>query len=220
MIKKILPLLSFMILYYAASSQMVLQDPVSARTFNTEKYAGYEGSPFLFNDKWTAGNVTILQGTYKSLELKLDVYNDVLFFKRNDEPYEFQDEVVSFVLMPKIADSTTWMYFKRGLSGVGLKPQQYVQVLAEGPVSLYRSDIRSLSDVNQINRGIIKTFTPSVRYFVSRNGTLQLLKPTKKEILEVLNDKAAKVEAFINEQKVSFKKDADLGRVFKYYNTL
>lgn len=220
MIKKILPLLSFMALSFVASSQMVLQDPVSARTFNTEKYAGYEGSPFLFNDKWTAGHVTVLQGTYKGLELKLDVYSDVLFFKRNDEPYEFQDEVVSFVLIPKAGDSTTWMYFKRGISGAGLKSGQYVQVLAEGPVSLYRSDIRSLSDVNQINRGVIKTFTPTVRYFVSRNGALQLIKPTKKGILEVLNDKAAQVEAFINEQKISFKKDADLGRVFKYYNTL
>lgn len=218
--KKILSLLSLMALAYVTSSQMVLQDPVSARTFNTEKFAGYEGSPFLFNDKWTTGNVTVLQGTYKSLELKLDVYNDVLFFKRNDETYEFQDEVVSFVLMPKAGDSTTWMHFKRGMSGAGLKPQQYVQVLAEGPVSLYRSEIRSLSDVNQINRGVIKTFSPSVRYYISRNGTLQLIKPTRKEILEVLNDKAAKVEAFIDAQKISFKKDADLGRLVKYYNSL
>ena len=219
--KKIL-LSSFVIAMtlYVCGQTMVLNDPVSARVFSSEKYSGYNGSPFLFNDKWTPGNVTVPKGIYKNLELKLDVYSNVLFFKRNEEPFEFQDQIVDFVLTPNIADSNSYMYFKRGLSGENLKPQQYVQVLAEGKTGLYKSDIKLLSDVNQINQGVVKTFTTASRYFILKDNQLQLIRPGKKEVLQVLNDKAEQVQTFINGHKTSFKNDADLAALFKYYNSL
>lgn len=221
MIKSLFPLgLLLTITSFSFAQTMVLQDPVSARMFSIEKYSGYDGSPFLFNDNWTPGSATVTKGTYKNLDLRLDVYNSVLFFKKNEEPYEFQDEVISFVLMPNAADSTTWMHFKKGFADGGLKPNQYVQVLSEGKVSLYKSELKLLSDVNQINQGVVKTFTTTARYFVLKSGAMQLIKPNKKEILDVLSDKSDKVQSFINDQKISFKKDTDLARLFRYYNSL
>jgi len=199
---------------------MVLADPVSNRMFSSEKYSGYEGSPFLFKDKWTPGNVTVTKGTYKNLELRLDVYSNVLFFKKDEQPYEFQDEIVGFVLIPNVSDSSSYMYFKRGISGDGVKPQQYVQVLAEGKVGLYKSDVKQLADLNQINQGVIKTFTTTTRYVITKDNQAQIIKPGKKEVLQVLSDKADKVQAYIDQNKISFKKDADLAAIFKYYNSL
>jgi len=221
MIKSLFPLaLLLTITSFSFAQTMVLQDPVSARMFSTEKYSGYNGSPFLLNDNWTPGSATITKGTYKNLSLRLDVYNNVLYFKRNEEPYEFQDEVISFVLMPDAADSTTWMRFKKGFSDGGLKPQQYVQVLAEGRVGLYKSELKLLSDVNQVNQGVVKTFSTTVRYFSLKNGVMQLVKLNKSEILQLLSDQEAKVKQFIDEQKISFKKDKDVSRLLAYYNSL
>lgn len=199
--------------------QAILQDPVSARTFNSDKYTDVKGTPFLY-DKWIKGNVKVKQGTYQGLELKLDLYENTLFFNRNDNSYAFEEDVMDFVLMPKPNDSSTYQYFTKGLSASSLKPQQYVQVLARGKLGFYRSDIKNMSDMNEINRGRVKTFTTSVRYFVEESGTLKMIKLTKDEILSFMKDKEAEVNSYINEHKLSFKKEADIAAIFSYYNTL
>ena len=56
-----------------------LQDPVSSKNFNPEKYAGIRGTPFL-QEKWVHGSVTTNLGVYNDLELKIDLYDNILFF--------------------------------------------------------------------------------------------------------------------------------------------
>ena len=198
---------------------MILHDPVSARTFNSSKYSGINGSPFLF-DKWTHGSVTIAKGTYPKLELKLDAYSNQVYFNRNDELYEFEDDVISFILMPKINDSSSYMYFKSGFSGDGLRSSQYVQVLMEGKISLYKADIKLVTDINEINRGVIKTFADASRYFIVRENKLQAIKMTKSDVLDFVKDQQEKVQAYIDQNNLSTKKTSDLLLVLKYYNSL
>ena len=66
---------------------MILHDPVSARTFNSEKYSGIKGSPFLC-DNWMAGSITIEKSIYNKVELKFDAYSNKIYFNKNDEPFE------------------------------------------------------------------------------------------------------------------------------------
>ena len=204
---------------FLQSQIMVLHDPVSARVFSTDKYSGVNGSPFLYN-KWMAGSATIEKGYYNNLELKFDVYGNTLYFNKDDEPYEFQDDVKSFILMPTVTDSSTYQYFKKGISGGGIKANQFVQVLFEGPLSLYKSDIKLMSEVNEINVGVVKTFTSSSRYFIKKDNTLQLIKLNKKEVFDVIKDKEDKINSYVTEKKLSAKKDSDLIAILKYYNTL
>ncbi|MCG2614465.1 hypothetical protein LZZ85_09245 [Terrimonas sp. NA20] len=201
------------------SQDMVLNDPVSNKTYNAGLYSEMKGTPFL-SDKWTKGTATAAEGTYKSLELKLDAYNNVLFFKRNDEPFEFQTPIKSFVLMPREGDSSSYMYFKKGISGPSLQPNQYVQVLAEGKISLYKSDIKLVSDVNEVNRGVIKAFNNSSRLFVKQGETVTLFKAGKDELLSYTKDHKEKVEAYIKERKLNLKKEKDIAEAVQYYNSL
>jgi hypothetical protein len=216
---KIFIALLFLIPVRSFCQDMVLHDPVSSRTFNSEKYSGFNGSPFLF-DKWINGWINTTNGIYKDLSLKLDIYSNIIYFKKDDESYEIQDPVVTFTLMSKVGDSASYLKFRKGLSGSIIKPEQYVQILAEGPVSLYRSDIKLLTDVNEINNGVVKTFTGSSRYIVVKDGSMQLLKNPKKDILPFLQDKNEKVQEFISINKLSLNKDLDLKSLINYYNSL
>lgn len=198
---------------------VLFQDPVSAKTFNSEKYSEIKGSPFLF-EKWINGQVITSSGIYKNVSLKLDAYENTLLFNKDDEAREFKDPVTGFTLIPDASDSTKNMVFRKGLSGPSLKPDQYVQVLGEGSLSLYRSDIKLLSDVNEINRGVIKTFNNSTRYYVLKDGSLKLIKPNKKELMGIFDDKREKIESFIKENNLSVTKDPDLKQVISYYNSL
>ena len=196
-----------------------LQDPVTSKSFNSEKYSSIRGTPFLF-DKWMKGIVNTPQGVYQNLELKFNVYDNALFFNKNDESFELQDNIVSFTLMPKPEDPSTHLLYKNGITGADLKGNEYVQVLLEGPVGLYKKDLKQLSEMSEINAGIVKTFANTTKYYIMKNNQLQFLKLNKSEVLNILSDKQDKINAYIAEKKYSFRKDAELVDVLKYYSTL
>jgi hypothetical protein len=200
-------------------SQNVLQDPVTGKVFNSERYSAVNGSPFLI-DEWISGSVITPRGVYKNLELKLDAYGNTLFFKNDGKPFEFQDKVIGFTLMKRPGDSSTYLNFKNGLSGNGVRTDQYLQVLAEGKLSLYRSDIKLLTEVNQVNQGVIKTFTTSTRYYLMKDNVLQLIRMNKKDIYDLVQDKESQIETFVSQNKLSTKKETDLVKIVQYYNSL
>lgn len=203
----------------AYSQSMVLHDPVSARVFNTTRYSNILGTPFLF-DKWITGSVLTPRGIYKDIQLKLDAYDNTLYFNRDEKLFEFEDQITGFVLMPNPADSSSYLRFRKGLSATGLKSEQYLQIMSEGKMTLYKLDTKILSEVNQINQGVIQSFTNATRYYVMKNNTLQQIKLGKAEILGVLSDKKQQVEAYVDKNNLSFKRDKDVAIIFNYYNSL
>jgi hypothetical protein len=209
----ILSLLIFSLL--TGSAQLVLHDPVTGRTFDADKYSSTRGTPFLF-EKWMPGTATLDRGIYTNLELKLDAYNNLLYFNRDDQPHEFIDQINSFTL---ISGNDT-LYFRKGITGSNLKADQYVQVLADGKLAFYKSDIKSISEMSEINAGIVKTFTTLTRYYINRNGKTELVKLNKGDILEYMKDKKDMMEEYMNANKVQGKKEADLVKIIRYYNRL
>jgi len=196
----------------------VLIDPVTSRTFDSQRYSEIRGTPFLM-DKWIQGSVTIHRGVYKNQQLKLDVYNNTLLFEKDGGSYEFYEPVLSFVLMPNPSDSSSYMYFINGVSSGGLKPQQFVQVLAKGRLNFYRSDIKLLSDMNEINKGVVKIFNNSTRYYFKDSTQTQVMKLSQKDILGLMNDKIAIVEEYMNRNKLNLKKEKDVAELVKFYNS-
>ena len=197
-------------------SQNVLFDPVSGKIFNPEKYSDISGSPFLF-DKWINGSVSTPRGVYKNLQLKLDVYNNTIFFNKDDQAFEFQDQISGFILEPKSGDSLIYL---KGLTGNGLRSEQFVQVLALGKTSFYKSEQRLFAEINQINKGIVKKFTTSVRYYININDKLQLIRLNKSELLGVLNDKLGLLEEFTRQNKIDYRREADVAKLIKHLNSL
>jgi hypothetical protein len=201
------------------AQNMILHDPVSARVFNTFKYSEVRGTPFLI-DKWMTGTVTVPNGRYIDLQMKYDVYENTLLFNRNDQAFVFQDPVLSFTLMPVPGDSSSYMHFTKGVSAPGLKEDQFVQVLVEGKILLYKSDIKLLSELNEINRGVVQSFSKASRYFALKNNVIELIKLNKNEIMALVADHEKQVTSFISLHKFSFKKEQDIIAILDYYNSL
>lgn len=214
-------LLSGMLFSVTAFSQniSILQDPLSSRIFNIEKYAEIRGTPFLA-DKWTMGSVVTTKGIYENLELKYNVYDNALFFNKNEEAFELQDDIVSFTLMHKPGTPESYSVYRKGITGPGLPVEQFVQVLAEGAIDLYRLDLKHVSEMSEVNAGIVKTFTGGIKYYVEKDKAVTLIKADKESALSLLADKADQVKDFITSNRISFRKEDDLVKVFKYYNSL
>lgn len=205
---------------FTVAQDMILTDPVTSRTFDTQKYSGIKGSPFL-NEDFMLADVVIGKGTYKNQRIKLDLVNNTVLFVKNDEEFEFTEPVLKFTLMPRPSDTSSYQHFIKGINAGGLKPDQFVQVLADGPVALYRSDIKLVSETNEVNAGVIKVFNNSTRYYIKdKEGKVQIVKLNEKDLLSFLQDKKQAIEEYLSKNRLNLKKEKDAGALIRYYNSL
>ena len=213
--------IAFILTLTLQSSQaqlLQLQDPVSSKNFNPDKYAGIRGTP-LFQDKWIHGSVITSKGIYSDLELKIDLYDNILFFNKEDASFELLDQIYSIKLFPKWPDTVQQLIFMKGLTQNGLKPEQYVQALVgTGAIQLYRSDIKQVTEMSEINVGMIKTFANTSRYYIKKGNELKWIKLNKDEMMPFLIDKQAAVNAVIETKRLSLKKESDIIQVIQAYN--
>lgn len=218
--KWILLLVLFTTIQGAQAQLLQLQDPVSSKNFNPDKYAGIRGTPLLV-DKWQHGSVITNKGFYADLELKLDLYDNQLFFNKNDESFELLDQVVAIKLFPKWPDTINQQVFIKGMTQNNIKPEQYVQVLvAQGAILFYRSDIKQVTEMSEINAGMVKTFANTSRYFVKKGDQFKLVKLNKEEIMPFLAEKEAEMNDFIAKKKLNLKKEIDFVQLIQAFNAL
>jgi hypothetical protein len=206
---------------YAAQAQLLqLQDPVSSKNFNPEKYAGIRGTPFL-QDKWMRGIVTTNLGIYNDLELKLNLFDDALFYNKEGDAFELVDKIVELKLFPKWPDTKTELVFTKGMNQAGLKPEQFIQVLVgTGPVQFYRSDIKQVSEMSEINAGMVKTFSNTSRYYIKKGDQFKFIRLNKEDVMSILMDKEAAINTIITEKKLNLKKEGDIAQAIQAYNSL
>lgn len=216
----ILPLLLCFSLGNVNAQLLQLQDPVSSKNFNPEKYSGIRGTPF-YQDKWIRGIVTTNLGVYYDLELKINLYDNAVFFNKDGEPFELLDKIVSVQLLPKWPDTTNQMVFSKGMNQAGLKPDQYIQVLVgTGAIQFYRSDIKQVSEMSEINAGMVKTFSNTSRYYLKKGDQLKFIRLNKEDILVFFGDKEADMNSIFTEKKLNLKKEGDVVQAIQAYNSL
>jgi hypothetical protein len=207
-------------LFNANAQLLQLQDPVSSKNYNPDKYTGIRGTPFL-QDKWIHGSVTTNLGVYTDLELKIDLYENAVFFNKQDEPFELIDKILEVTLFPKWPDTVNKMVFVKGMSQGGIRADQYVQVLVGiGNVQLYRSDIKQVSEMSEINAGMVKTFANNSRYYLKKGDQFKFIKLSKEEVMPFFNDKDAAINGVITEKRLNLKKESDLILAVQSYNSL
>lgn len=217
--KKVFIPFILMLVFQTSQAQLLqLQDPVSSKNFNPDKYAGIRGTP-LFQDKWIHGSVNTSKGIYPDLELKIDLYDNILFFNKEDASFELLDQIFSIKLFPKWPDTLQQLIFVKGMSQNGLKPEQYVQALVgAGAIQFYRSDIKQVTEMSEINAGMIKTFANTSRYYIKKGDQFKLVKLNKEEIMPFLMDKEAELNSVMDAKKLNLKKESDIIQLLQAYN--
>ncbi|WP_431199355.1 hypothetical protein ACQ86K_30905 [Mucilaginibacter sp. P19] len=57
-------------------------------------------------------------------------------------------------------------------------------------------------------------------YYLFANNQMTRVRPSQKTILAAMSDKGDKMQEYIKTNKVNFKSDAALAKLFSYYNSL
>lgn len=173
---------------------------------------------------WADGSFTRKDGKeYNNLKLKYDAYDDLVIFqdsKGSPVTPVFAD-VNSFTIKG-ISDNKGDLVFANGFPAVDNQtPASYYIVLSNGKTKLLKHVWKSIRETQGIGDGtVVKSFADDKAYYIFKNGTMTKVKPDEKEITEALADKAPQLTAYAKTNKLGFKSDEDLGKIFDYYNTL
>lgn len=197
------------------NAQYLLQDKQGV-VMTEKSYTDVIGSNF-FNDDYINGTVVLNNGKkYENLALKYDCYNDELFFKN-----EKDNLLLSFTVPVKSFELLGQKYIN-GLPPIdNFTTQSFYQVITDSEVKLLVKNYKTIVENKQHNSATIeKKFEDNKIYYVFKNGKMQRFKLSKKEFIEIFNDKSEEVDAFLKKVEVDFKNISHVSKIFEYFSSL
>ena len=187
-------------------------------------YVEVEGNPYLFND-WVNGTVVLMSNQGIPAPLKLDICtNKLLFQNKEGETLELKSKITSFTLDNPSTDISDLkpLVFVNGYPATAKQTENsYYQLVGDGKTRLLKFYRKSIDEQRAYTSAtVVKSFKYFQVYYIFKNNQLIEVQPNKKSIMKVLDDRPVQLEAYLKDHSVNFKSDADLQRLFIWYNSL
>ena len=152
-----------------------------------------------------------------NFNIKFNRFEANLNDKSTDSVFSFDSRNINkFVIGSK-------NFLRKKIDGKG--SNYFVELIAQGKqASLYKGYSSEIvyAQVNpmtskKMGNDMIKI---TEEYYTEQNGVIQLLKLKKSAILNLMSNKKDEIKRFIKENKLSVSEEADLFKVFNYYNSI
>lgn len=174
-----------------------------------------------WNADWQPVALTAEDGRrLTDMQGRIDLYKNVVYVKVNDTIFNINgSKIRRIVFDPGQADSTV---FQKGVSGPGLRPDLFVQVLASGKLGLLKQrtvEIKDMHDDGPLST--TKAFvTQDYYYLVRASGQVETVKPGKKVFEQEMGDKWKDVSQYAKAKGVSLSDERGWANVLQFYNSL
>ena len=190
---------------------------------NIPLYDDVEGSPYLFKD-WMAADIIMKAGnTYEAIPIKINVYDDKIYFQRNDTTYELYPlDIISELNIVNKSDPSKNILISKGYMYDGnIVTDKIVQIFSKGKVSLIKTFKKEIKqDYNYGQSKTVKSFADMSQYYIVKNGRLSEVKLTKNSLYDITDDKKDAMEAFLKKEDPNLKTPQGFARALNYYNSL
>jgi len=184
------------------------------------------GSPFI-NDNWVLARVTLSNGKQIGpVSVKLNIESNELHYldTAGKEMVAKEGSVRKVDCIDYYAKDSTRYVFKSGYPAIDKQDENfYYQVFTEGKIELLAKKFKYLrTEKNDLTGEVSKTFIDgNVVLYVDAYGLMQPFRPGKDFIASLIEeDKEQLAKAFIDANRINFKKIPDLVKLFNYYNDL
>jgi hypothetical protein len=180
------------------------------------KKASTAENHYLFNKEYLDG-VLFLEGNEKAItgnKFKLDLQTSKLYFLNADQT---EMEVGGAVKRVELGKAV----FEKGFPSIDkLTKDNFYQVLSEGKALLLMDTKFEEVEYKEYNSALTAKRTDKLvsYYGVLGNRISKLSKP--EDVLLLLTDKTQQISDFIKKENSKMKKQADLEKIFDYYNRL
>jgi len=215
---------------FEASDGWVAVNNIKDHLLRNKEYAGYnsafgnaKGTPLIFEEFHT-GNFYFNNKTYlENLKLNYNCYTDeLLYFNENQTWIANTQDIDFFAIAGNNEDSI--LVFKQVFL-LAEKGRVFMQVLYQGESTLfkrYRKHFLEADFYKPYGQGRqVDEYKDYFEYYVKpAGGDISLLKPVKKSVLNIFNDKSDLIGNYIKKEKINLKDETDLIRLVKYYDSL
>ena len=180
----------------------------------------YVGSNYLFNNWSNNAVVYDLTGKgYKLVDCNFNVATnkvEAMLDNTEDKTFVFNSRDISKI---KIGNK----YFAK--KKIDNNPNYLLEVIQEGDrislLKLYKT-VLIPGSVNPMTQKKLSKDKISINssYYVDRDGNLEEIKLKKSKVLKLMSDKKDELKSFLSENKLSFKEEGDIKKIFSYYNSI
>ena len=181
--------------------------------------AAIENTSYLFHPEYLRATLFTKSGKLSGeFKYKLLLQFNKLYYQ---DPTGADMEVVSPIYKVEFElPNGSITVFEKGFDPIDdLNQNNFYQVLSDGKLRLLM-DTKFQTETKQVYGTGAVTTTDKLINFYAALGT-KLVKITKEDqVLALMSDKTAEVNAFIKKERTKFRKQADLEKLFNYYNQL
>ncbi len=181
--------------------------------------ASIDNANYLFHPDYLKARLFTKEGKLLSdVKYKLLLQDSRLFYLGSDGS---DMEVISPIIRVEFdMPNGTVTVFEKGFQPVGnLNENNFYQVLTEGKAKLLL-DTKFVTETKQVyGTGAVTTTDKILNYYGVIDGKILNLSNAD-QLLTLMADKKEEINAYLKKEKVKFKKQADLEKLFNYYNQL
>jgi hypothetical protein len=187
---------------------------------NFSEYTDLVGSPF-YNPEWVRANVTLRNGiVLKDTLVRYSDLKDHLYTCASGNQYiSFSKAVIEFLIFNP---NGTLSHFSIFPGNGKFTDGAFFEILSDGDVKLLKKNVKTISE-NRAGIGtavFTRTVVDNIDYYLLIEGKAIRIKRDKKSIETILKNKKAELNAYLQTNTLDLKKDDDMIKLIKYYNTL
>ncbi|PKV67432.1 hypothetical protein [Pontibacter ramchanderi] len=205
-----------------AMAQFTHTNDMEARPVHEYNTITMIGSPYLHKE-WAKGTLTLKNGTvYQGIDLMYDQVKDAIVFRtQKGEVKELLEPVQEFKIGYIESNKQMERTFRSGYTGEGLSANAFLEVLADGQVSLLKRTSKKIFDRKHYSSATIdREVQASEDYYIAVGDKAVKVKKTKNSLLTAIPDKKDYLETYIKSNALNLREDRDMAKLVAYYNSL
>jgi hypothetical protein len=204
-------------------TEMDIMNP-HLRTLGTKSAMAYgtKGTPYVFSEHMKGNIYFANKLRVNGLLINYDCYNNLLIYLSGESAYLINSSQIDYFEIYPGQDSS--MLFKQVLVEK-LKKRIFLQVLYNDSSVLYKRYFKEFREADyggpySQDRRYDEYHDRHSYYIKTADNALQELKPRKKSILEVLEDRSGDLEKYIKQENPDLKSDDGLVQLIRFYDNL
>lgn len=181
-----------------------------------------EGTPYLL-EEWNWGAVKLKNGRYaKDVSLKLDLYNNKLFFQREGTSFEFLAAVQEFIIGYKESFDSVALLYRSGYAPIDKNNEEtFYEVLADGKTQLLNYRYKLITEYKPYNQPLRRKFTDKEQlYIATPDKRMVKISKSKDDIIKALPAQEAAINKIVDEKNLKLKKEEDIAKLIAALNQL
>ncbi len=224
MLKTLLPgILSLFAQVDVVGQAAQLPEIFASRHISFRSYDNIEGSPYLFKE-WKHADIVMKAGNvYKSVPVKINIYENTIYFQRNDTAYELYPDIISELsIVANPNDSSKKILISTGYNYYGnIASDKIVQIFSKGKISLikiFKKEIRK--EYDDVHSRTVTRFTDLDQYYIIENGKINKVSFSKNKFYTLIADQKDAMEIFLKKENPNLKTPEGFALALNYYNSL